>query len=571
LNLLFFTIEVERGIGGDPANDKGLQGLRRWSHRWIAVAIVGVVLTVAAGCVGFVFAGGDPSGLTLPEWVARVAPSVSAAAEDEARLQITSQPAGAAVTLDGRRIGSTPLTLQISRGIHTLVLSHPDAIDEQRHLTVDADMAMNVNMWLRRPAAMLLSPAYPGASITDASFLEDGRLALSVARPGVGTNSAQRAMQEPWIYDPVLGTLEEFATRRSDSYPAEVSISPDGHRLAYLKPGASASRADGPNPRVSEVWLATDDASSPSVRVFSLTSPTADSTTSVDTSTGEEEVHDLAWTPDGGHLLVTVRLVSIAGGYGQAPRSRLLLVDASSEQPTPPVELMTLPAEVVAGSYTWAPDGHWVAFLTQASTGSGGNVFVALCAVDTRAGGEISGFRYVADLGRLSDSTGPLPVAAAAWSGVGDGRLVYANATPKITVSNALGLPTTSGGDPGLFVATPAGPALTAEEGARLGTGSGLVAPAWLPGDGMNGATLIALAHSGKGSKPLVIRGIDPVSGSTRDLDVTMPSGAGGSGPVAARWDVAHGRVLVLARHDKSNSNQLDYWLIQLWAGTRGD
>ena len=87
----------------------------------------------------------------------------------------------------------------------------------------------------------------------------------------------------------------------------------------------------------------------------------------------------------------------------------------------------------------------------------------------------------------------------------------------------------------------------------------------------MSGATLIALAHSGKGSRPLVIRGIDPVTGSTRDLDVTMPSGAGGSGPVAARWDLAHGRVLVLARHDKSNSNQLDYWLVQLWAGTRGD
>jgi hypothetical protein len=89
------------------------------------MAIVGVVLAVAAGCVGFLSAGGDPAGLALPDWIARVAPSVSAAVKDEARLQVTSQPAGAAVMLDGRRIGSTPLALQVSRGIHTLVLSPP--------------------------------------------------------------------------------------------------------------------------------------------------------------------------------------------------------------------------------------------------------------------------------------------------------------------------------------------------------------------------------------------------------------------------------------------------------------
>jgi hypothetical protein len=38
---------------------------------------------------------------------------------------------------------------------------------------------------------------------------------------------------------------------------------------------------------------------------------------------------------------------------------------------------------------------------------------------------------------------------------------------------------------------------------------------------------LIALARSEKGSRLLFIRGIDPISGSTRDLDATTPSGAG--------------------------------------------
>ncbi len=60
---------------------------------------------------------------------------------------------------------------------------------------------------------------------------------------------------------------------------------------------------------------------------------------------------------------------------------------------------------------------------------------------------------------------------------------MYSAATPKVTVSNPLGLPTTLGGEPGLFVATPAGQGLTAEEGQRLGSVAGLIAPAWPSAD----------------------------------------------------------------------------------------
>lgn len=60
--------------------------------------------------------------------------------------------------LDGRRHGSTPVEVEVSRGTHTLVLSHPDAIDEQRQISVDVDMAIGVSMWLRRPNATLLKP-----------------------------------------------------------------------------------------------------------------------------------------------------------------------------------------------------------------------------------------------------------------------------------------------------------------------------------------------------------------------------------------------------------------------------
>jgi hypothetical protein len=496
---------------------------------------------------------------------------VSAASQNESQLQVTSQPGGATVVLDGRRRGATPVLLEVSRGTHTLVLSHPDAVDEQRQLSVTADTAVSVNMWLHKPTAMVLGPPYPGASIVDVGFIADGRLALSIAVRSRSTESGDRTLREPWIYDPAQGSLTELTTQGSTLPAAEVSISPDGHHLAYLQPNASSAHASAVTVRLTEVWVASDEMTALPVRVFTLPSASAVLTAGPGTSADVEEVHDVAWTPDGQHLLVTVRLAGIAGGYVPAPRSRLLLVDATPEQPAPAVELMTLPAEVVAGSYTWAPDGKWVAFLTEATTGSqGGSGFVALCALDTAAGGAISGFRYVADLGHLSDPSGPLPVAAAAWSLAGDGRLVYTAATPKITVSNPLGLPTTSGGESGLFVGTPAGQALTAEEGSRLGSVTGLIAPAW-PSAAMNGANLIALTHSQMGNRPLVVRGVDPVSGVAQNLDIALPTAVGGTGPVAARWDLSHGRLLVLARHDNSSSGQLDYWLVQLRADMRAD
>ena len=82
---------------------------------------------------------------------------------------------------------------------------------------------------------------------------------------------------------------------------------------------------------------------------------------------------------------------------------------------------------------------------------------------------------------------------------------------------------------------------------------------------------MIALAHSDKGNTPLVIRGIDPVSGTPQNLDIVLPATVGGSGTLAVRWDLAHGRLLVLARHDNSSSGLLDFWLVQLQAQAGGD
>jgi hypothetical protein len=571
MNLLFVTVELERSHM--PTAPVGRQShTPRWFRsrpfRWIVLAAAGLLGASLTALAGWTVSGGEIAvAAGVPDWLPVSTASAAADPSRTARLDVASEPEGATIVIDGHERGKTPLSTVVASGQHTLMLTNPASIDDERQITVSVDMQVRVSMWLRRPDAMQLKPAYPGASISNASFLADGRLSLSMAVPVAGGNAANRPLAEAWILDPVTGSLAPFAAASNPRAPIIV-ISPDGKRVAYAQARQPVSEANSSNERVTDVLVTAADGSE-AVTVFELPIVSGNSTSSSGTSNGVEEVHDLAWTPDGKHLLVTVRLV---GGSLSASRSRLMLVDAERDgEPRTPVELVTLPAEIVAGSYNWAADGHWVAFLTQAATGRGGAGFVALCAADTTAGGAVSGFRYIADIGRQSDALGPLPVAPIAWSPLRDARVVFVAPTPRVTVSNPLGLPTTSGGEPGLFFATPTGPALSAEEGQRLGSATGLIAPTWASADETVGANVLALARSSQGSKPLTIRAVDPSSGAVRNLDIVLPASVGGSGTVTARWDLVHGRLLVLARHDSTNSGLLDYWLVQLRAAGAGE
>ena len=571
MNLLFFTVELERNGNVDRPRSRRLTAQSRprpSRFRWIGLAMAVLVCVAAAGCGGWFLAGGDPLVAVVPDWLALDDSSALAGAGDRAWLGITSQPGGAAVFIDGHQKGKTPLCLAVSRTTHTLMLKHPEAVDDRRQVTVSTDMDVSVSMWRRRPDAVQLRPAYPGANISDAVFLADGRLALSMALPVQASGPGAGALRQAWIFDPAGGSLEPFNATGAIPRAAVVAVSPDGRRVAYLQPGQSETQRGGADPRLSEVWVGGAGTDEAAVRVLALPArknPAEPGSPHVEV----EGVHDVAWTPDSRHLLVTAQLVSVSGGYPAGPRSRLLLVDAPAgeqEPQPPPIELAILPARMVRGSYTWAPDGHWVAFLTQANGGPGSADFVALCAVDTSAGGAVSGFRYVADLARQSDPARLLPVASVAWAPIPDGRLVYTAATPKISVSNPLGLPASSGGDPGLFLATPAGPALSAEEGRRLGIASGLFAPAWRATADRDGPGLLALSRSEQGTKSLVVRGIDSVDGAAQNLGIELPLTVGGSGAVAARWDLAHGRVLIVAHPDGPSAGILKYWLVQLQA-----
>jgi len=78
---------------------------------------------------------------------------------------------------------------------------------------------------------------------------------------------------------------------------------------------------------------------------------------------------------------------------------------------------------------------------------------------------------------------------------------------------------------------------------------------------------LIALARSTQANKPLIVRGVDPITGAVQNLGIEVPPGVGGSGAVAARWDLARGRVLILARREGMSAAVADYWLVQVQGG----
>jgi hypothetical protein len=571
VNLLFFTVELERNGTVDRPSSRGAtpdSRPRPSRFHWIGLAMAVLICVAAAGCGGWFLAGGDPLVDVVPDWLALGNGSDLAGAGDQAWLEITSEPDGAAVFVDSHQKGNSPLFLAVSKTTHTLVLKHPEAVDDRRQVAVSTDMDVSVSMWRRRPAAVQLRPTYPGANISDAVFLADGRLALSMALPVQASGRGAGALREAWIFDPASGSLEPFNATGAIPRAAVVAVSPDGRRVAYLLGEQSEMRRGGAGPRLTELWVAGSGVGRPPVRVLALP-PTDDPAARGSPPAEVEALDDMAWTPDGAHLLLTVQLVGVSGGFPAAPRSRLLLVDApvgNSAVPASPIELVTLPARVLRGSYTWAPDGDWVAFLTQANGGPSNADFVALCAVDTCAGGAVIGFRYVADIAPKTDAASLLPVGRVAWAPVPDGRLVYTAATPKITVSNPLGLPNSSGGDPDLFLATPAGPALSAEEGRRLGRATGLIAPVWRGTADQGESGLLALSRSEQGSKPLIVRSIDIGDGTARDFGIELPPTVSSSGAVAARWDLPHGRLLIVAHPYGASAGVLEYWLVQLQA-----
>ncbi|MHB8618142.1 MAG: TolB family protein, partial [Chloroflexota bacterium] len=246
-------------------------------------------------------------------------------------------------------------------------------------------------------------------------------------------------------------------------------------------------------------------------------------------TSGEQDLVDLSWSPDGRHLVAFARQRPVGGGNF----TRVFLVDSAGQAVK---ELVTVPSEVVAGSSTWDAEGQRVGFLTR--SGDATSLFViGLAQLDAR---------YLADVSRSDSQVAPF--APVAWAPQGAG-FVY-SAPDQLQSSSS-------------WLASQPSPALFAVDEIfgkphRLGA-SEVETPTWLDQQALVG--LARKPHDG----PLVVREVKR-SGATSDV-AELPFKANA---YAARWDVRHGQAVVAIPGGAGGfSTSSDYWLVQLQGTAR--
>jgi len=346
-----------------------------------------------------------------------------------------------------------------------------------------------------------LKPALPGAAIADATFLDDGRVGLTISLPG--------DERQAWTLDPA----HHFAIDRLGSVAplAPLAIRPDGQAVAFLHVSINGHDTSTPD-HLAELWLAPlgDDTGH---SAWTLTEPS-------------EDLVDLAWSPDSRHLLLIGRQHP---GLGAARTSLRWLDTTAGAAPL----LALLPSEVVPGSSVWRADGRAVAFLVHTAS------LTAVCTLD-----DSGGFRYLGDLGH--DGLAGPPVVPVAWGP--DGRVAYSAIRPQdaSTGGLVLGLSTPT---VGLFLADP-----TASPGRPVAGDTGL-APFWRP----DGRLFVASLPAERASS-MRLRVLDDHQSQSQDvatLDVPTPNATG----YGLRWDVRRQRALLVSNQATTNGSH-DFFLL---------
>ena len=425
-------------------------------------------------------------------------------AVSEATLQVTSDPNGASIDVDGRALGHTPAELRLAAGDHRVTLhrdGYADAVSSVS-LTYGGESNLHADLWLWMPEVQQLRPTFPGATIAGAAFLTDGRIALTIALPPDDE-------RQTWLLD------DDGGMRRLGPPEARgaLAVAPDGSRIAYVAHGQDDTDATGARP--DQVWVAPAERERGD-RAYVLT-----------TEMRDERLIDLSWAPDRQHLLLVTRYQLASGGY----RTRLLWLDTARGEVE---KLANIPSEVVPGGYTWSPTGEHVAFLAQSGQTT------SLCLVRTD-GTEI---RYLADL--YHNDASPLAFPPVAWS-LDGARMLYA-APLQNQGANQGGWLWGAQSAPALFEMRVSRP-----QEQRVGTAEGQ-SPAW-----RDDGSIVMLARPKLGG-PLALRTVES-DGSIRDLG-ELPLKAGPT--YAARWDIAHARAIVAVRGTASTgANRPEYWLVR--------
>jgi PEGA domain len=428
-----------------------------------------------------------------------------------APIQITSEPSGASVLVDGQLLATTPASLAIDLGRHAIVVRAPDAIDESRTVDVDASgSSLDLSLWRAHPSVTYLKPPLPGAMLADAVFLEDGRLALQVVLPA--------GERQAWTLDPDARLASGRLGAASAQSP--IAVRPDGQAVATLQPRTLNPDTDrsplafADHIPTAEVWLYPTAPETLPRRVWVAADPA-------------EELVDLAWAPDNRHLIV-VGHQPVAGG---AARTSIRWLDTDTGEAQ---DLALLPSEVAPGTYVWSPDGQSVAFVVHTAS------LAAVCTLSVAGG-----FRYLGDLGH--DGLAGPPVAPVAWAP--DGRVLFGALVGQTPASSSNSSFPFSQNPAGLFLTDPPdAPGRSFSVTAALSPlvrADGRIFAVGLPGGQESGLRLRALTPQGEA--------ID-----VGTLDVPAP------GPTAygVRWDVDHRRALVITNRASGDGPSHDYWLL---------
>ncbi len=539
--------------------------------RLLVLAVCGIGIAATAG---WMLAGGVVGvGENLPPSEILFGQSEPAAVTSSrgTPIHIASSPVGAQVRIDGATAGKTPLDVRLESGQHTLSLRHSEALDDERTLQVgDTATNVEVDLWRRRADVVPIRPVYPGASLLDARFLDDGQVALVVGLPPQsGTLNAKR---ELWLLAPATGRLARLEIPGVDSAALSIVLAPEGDQVAYVMPGSTApftvagwsmggtaTNASSEQTRPESVWLASLDGSWPPRRIFELPS-----TSTPAVPADAERIVDLAWTPDGSALIVITRQA------GPPARARLLLLDvlADGDSQAGTNELVLLPAEVLPESAVPDPSSRWLALVTRAALAPGGSNVLSLCVLELRPGGT---FRDIADLGSGAAVSAAAPVAWPPEGGNKADRLAFVGPAPAppsasggpFGIFDIFGALRPSAPPSRLFIADLKTPGLADAQPRRLGTAINNFGLVW-----RFETTLLGFARQDDGT--LVLHSIDPTSGAVHDLGVRLSAGtAQGTTRLSARWDARHGSALLLARAPDSGSSgaragggPLQAWLV---------
>jgi tetratricopeptide (TPR) repeat protein len=171
----------------------------------------------------------------IREHTAALTESLAEIASRLGRLEVTANVAGAELSVDGRRVGRTPLSDAIYAvvGESVVILSAPGYFDLARRVTVDAGSLSRVSLHLTRVRPSPLVEAEPAASSAQPyrQALTYGSLGLSAAGFAVGTGGYVLREVNVSIYNDNSRCLD-FERDRRDVCSDERSAFRRGEALA---------------------------------------------------------------------------------------------------------------------------------------------------------------------------------------------------------------------------------------------------------------------------------------------------------------------------------------------------